>query len=435
MQPLTATPAVEAQVREASAVGTPALLLGTAPQRREDAAAYRAVGGYRPTGPAEQLERRLAAADLRGRGGAGFPAAVKIAGVNAQPPGPRTVIANGTEGEPASVKDRFLTRMRPHLVLDGVAHAAAAVGAQQAFVVVSDAPAANSLRRALRENPPEWPLRIEVRLVPEAYVAGEESALVRHLDGGPALPTAKPPRVFEAGVGGEPTLVLNVETLAHLALLASGASGRADTFLATVSGLGHRPALYELPYGTVLGELLAHHAGEAPGTTAATATDVLLGGFFGGVLAADPGLVLAPASLRTLGAQLGCGAVVALGPQDCPVHAAADILGYLAAESAKQCGACLRGTAAMAQALAALCRGEAAAEQVEQLRRWSTTLPGRGACGLLDAAAGNVAALLRTRPDAVAEHVAAACPRCAAHGGFPRRTRFALDLALLPEPA
>ncbi|MEV6105864.1 NADH-ubiquinone oxidoreductase-F iron-sulfur binding region domain-containing protein [Streptomyces sp. NPDC051940] len=432
MHPLTAPTGIGGgpeQVRRIAALGGPGLLVGPDPQLRQDADAYRAAGGYRGPLPTAELLRRLTAAGLRGRGGAGFPAAAKIVGVNNRPPGPRTVLANGAEGEPASVKDRFLTRMRPHLVLDGIAQAATAVRADTAYVAVSDRTAARSLEQALRERPSARGPRVVVRVVPEAYVTGEESALVRHLSGGPALPTAKPPRVFEAGVGGGPTLVLNVETLARLALLASGATRSADSFLATVSGLGAPPALYELPYGTSLADLMEHHAG-----TAGQATHVLIGGYFGGLLPAGPDVVLEPVRLRAQGAQLGCGAVVALGPADCPVHAAGDILAYLATESARQCGACLRGTAAMADAVARLCRGEAQPVQVDQLRRWSETLRGRGACGLLDAATANAAALLRSRPDAVAAHLERRCPHCAAAGPFRRRTRFELELGITPEP-
>ena len=191
-------PRAAAEVRTVAALGTAPVLLGASPGQREDLAGYLALGGYRPpTGP-EELLRLLHAADLRGRGGAGFPAARKLEGVLAQPPGPRVAVANAAEGEPASVKDRFLARRRPHLLLDGLAHAAAAIAADRAYIQVSDRTAAASLAEALAERPPTVP--VTVSLVAEAYVAGEESAVVRHLGGGPALPTAKPPRVFEHGV-------------------------------------------------------------------------------------------------------------------------------------------------------------------------------------------------------------------------------------------
>lgn len=410
-----------AEVRSIAALGTPPRLLGTAPHRREDAAAYLAAGGYRtPTGPGPLL-RRLQQADLCGRGGAGFPVARKLEAVLAQPPGPRIVVANVAEGEPASVKDRFLGRRRPHLVLDGVAHAAAAVAADRAYVQVSDVLAAQSLTLALAEHPAGIP--VTVSLVAEAYVAGEESAVVRHLGGGPALPRAKPPRAFEAGVDGLPTLVHNAETLAAIALAADDRSPLLDSFLATVSGLGLPPALYELRHGHSLEELSRHHFGPA-----AAPQSFLIGGFFGGLLRPEPGLLLSPDGLRAVRAQLGCGAVIALGPEDCPVSAAADVLAFLTAEGAQQCGACIRGTAAMSQVLRRLCEGSAGARDAEQLEGWSRSLRGRGACGLLDAAAANAAALLRAHPDAVTDHLATPCLRCVGAGEPPRRTRFALEL-------
>ena len=134
------------------------------------------------------------------------------------------VVANGTEGEPVSSKDKLLLQSAPHLVLDGVVLAAEAVGARRAIICVEEAArrarlsveAAIDERRATRFDPVE----IELGATPSGYVVGEESALVRWLNGGPAKPTFVPPRPFEKGVGGRPTLVQNVETLAHLALLA-----------------------------------------------------------------------------------------------------------------------------------------------------------------------------------------------------------------------
>ncbi|MEV7543602.1 NADH-ubiquinone oxidoreductase-F iron-sulfur binding region domain-containing protein [Streptomyces sp. NPDC089915] len=386
----------------------PASVLGTHPHRAESAAAYRATGGYAAaTGPGELLAH-LADSGLRGRGGAGFPAAVKLRSVRERGGAP-VVVANGEEGEPGSAKDRWLLRARPHLVLDGLARAAAVTGAVRGYVYLSDPASGESVRRALAEHPP--PLPVEVVETRHAYVAGEETAVVRRIDGGPALPAAKPPRPFERGVGGAPTLVSNAETLARIALTAARPALRraiAGTTLVTLSGPGAAPVLAEVPYGTTLRAL----AGPlAPGGAAGA----LMGGLFGGLV--GPGaldLPLEPGALTAAGTSLGCGAIRFLGPCDCPVATAADAAAHLAAESARQCGVCVSGTAAVSGALTALTAGSAGPDTARSLDRWARGLRGRGACGLLDAAAGIAGSLLRSFPGPVRAHLTAPCPVCAA---------------------
>lgn len=400
-----------------------------------DLDAYRAAGGgaARSADPAH-LRAQIAASGLRGRGGAGFPTGTKLAAV-ATRPGPRHVVANGDEGEPASVKDRWLLRNRPHLVLDGLllaVHAAAAAGAH---VVVSDPVSEAAVEVAISQRP-DAPVAIEVVRVPKTYVAGEETAAVRAVGGGPALPVAKPPRPFEAGVAGEPTAVLNVETLANLPGIASrgvawfrslGTEGSPGTALLTVSGACARPGLYEVPLGLRLRDAIGATAGFAEGPV----RGVLLAGFFGGVLApAVLDVVLDHEALRAAGAALGCGAIVLLGPRDCPVGAAADVMAFFARESSGQCGPCVRGTAAMAAALDALARGHADGAATERLAGWSTSLRGRGACGLLDAAAGLAGVLLREFPDDVRAHLAGTCRDCV--GCAPGPDRFVVPVPVVP---
>ena len=164
-------------------------------------------------------------AGLAGRGGAGFPTARKLHAVASGRDVP-VVIANGTEGEPASAKDKVLLAREPHLVLDGAVLAARMVGAPRAIVVVHDAVldtviAAVAERRRARYGR----VRIKVMMAADGFVAGEASALVNWAGHGIPLPTATPPRVSERGLDGRPTLVQNVETLAHLALIARHADG------------------------------------------------------------------------------------------------------------------------------------------------------------------------------------------------------------------
>lgn len=360
------------------------------------------------------------AAGLRGRGGAAFPTARKLRAVAAGE-APRYVVANGEEGEPASVKDRWLLRSRPRLVLDGLLRTAEAVGAAGAYVYVSDPGAAEAIERTLRERA-GTPVPVTLREVDPGYVAGEETAVVRAIDGGPAKPLDKPPRPYEQGVGGRPTAVCNVETLARVALVAAGHP--ADTFLLTVSGSVPHPGLYEVPYGVTLGAALDALTGARP-----DARGYLMGGFFAGLAGpAVRDVPLHPDALRAYGSGLGCGAVVVIGADDCPVAAAADVMAYFAVENAQQCGSCIRGTAAMSDVLTGLAQGTTTPDRLARLERWSTSLPGRGACGTLDGAAALAATLLAGFPADVEAHLGAPCPRCAALPVPGGRTRFAVPV-------
>jgi NADH:ubiquinone oxidoreductase subunit F (NADH-binding) len=366
-------------------------------------------GGYQPLDDPERLLDEVDRSGLLGRGGAAFPLAVKLKTVrDAGRRGHRTVVlANGEEGEPASVKDRWLLRNRPHLVLDGVRLAAHIVGADQAYLYVSDGRSADALETALAAAETELP--IAVVTVDAGYVAGEETAAVRAVNGGPAKPTDKPPRPFEHGVGGHPTLVSNVETLANLPFVqrhgaeeyrSVGTSASPGTFLATITGGGRPPVVYELPHGVAFTDLLARH-----GVSADDVTGVLMGGYFAGLLNTDVlDATLDHETMRRLGSGLGCGAVSIL-TDDCPVAVAASVMAYFDRENAGQCGSCFNGTAAMSAVTSALRDGIATSDDLTRLERWSVVLRGRGACATLDAATNVAATLLQQFPQVVARHL------------------------------
>ncbi|MCX4097961.1 NADH-ubiquinone oxidoreductase-F iron-sulfur binding region domain-containing protein [Nocardia sp. alder85J] len=380
---------------------------------------YRGTGGYADLPDPEPFVATVTDAGLLGRGGAAFPLGRKLSTVRNAGVTP-VLLANGEEGEPASVKDRWLLRYRPHLILDGMRLAAHTVGADRAVLYVSDPAGAEAASAAIAEfDGLLGGVRLELVTVAPGYVAGEETAAVRAVNGGPAKPSDKPPRPFQEGVDGRPTLVSNVETLSHLPfLLAHGAAefrsvgtaGSPGTFLSTVTGAG-APVTYELPHGTPVSELLAQH-----GVSTDQVTGLLLGGYFNGMInrrALDA--TLDHETLRGLGSGLGCGAVAVLTAETCPVAVAAAVLRYFDRENAGQCGSCFNGTAAMAAAAEALRDGQATDDDLDRLRRWSTVLRGRGACGTLDAATNAAATLFAEFPDQVAAHRRGACPVCTAH--------------------
>jgi NADH:ubiquinone oxidoreductase subunit F (NADH-binding) len=351
------------------------------------------------------------AAGLSGRGGASFPTAVKLRAVAA---GRRAVVvANGAEGEPPSGKDKVLLAYTPHLVLDGAVLAARAVNAREVIVAVSQAVLAHVEHAIDERREAKLDPRVELRAVavPETFVAGEETALVRYLNGGPALPTFTPPRPYERGVRGLPTLVQNVETLAHLALIArhgaawfraAGTRDEPGTALVTLSGAVRRPGVYEIALGTPLGGLLADAGGLTSDVRA-----FLVGGYFGTWIrrSADDDLPLSDAGLASAGASLGARAIVALPASACGVRETARIGRYLADESAGQCGPCVHGLAAVAGDLEQLTRRDGRVDRA-RLERRLAVIAGRGACSHPDGAVKLVASGLRAFADDVDRHLA-----------------------------
>lgn len=339
------------------------------------------------------LIAELARAGLRGRGGAGFPTARKLRSVR-DAEGPRVIVANGSEGEPSSLKDRWLLFNRPHLILDGLFRAARAIAAERAVVYLGHEDTELVIREALAESD-QIPggLAVDVHVAPDRYVAGEESAVCRAINGGPALPTDKPPRPFQRGVDGRPTAVVNVETLAHASVIArdgavayrgEGTDGSPGTTLVTLGGCCRTPGVYEVPFGMSVRELFESVGGGLTQPAAA----FLIGGWFGGVLDWSKAKVICCYdAIRELGTGLGCAAFTAIGQDEDPLRVAAEIGAWYARESAQQCGVCVKGTVAIAGALERLADGEDVHPSITDLARWGRGLRGRGACALLDGAA------------------------------------------------
>ena len=351
---------------------------------------------------------------LTGRGGAAFPTGRKLRTVagNARRSG-AVVIANGCEGEPASAKDRSLLLKAPHLILDGITLGARAVGAGHAYLCVHEGrhDLLSTLQRALSERRAAGlpDVDISVTEVPDRYVASEESSLVHLLNGGPALPLSTPPRPFERGVRGRPTLVDNVETLAHLALAVrhgadwfrtAGTPDAPGTTLVTLGGSVVAPGVYEVGLGLSGADLLAVAGG--PGEPLGA---VLAGGYFGAWVRADrfAAAPITPHGLQSAGAAVGAGIFLALPATSCGLAETARIARYLADQSANQCGPCLNGLPALADALTtlALQGGRKAPGTITALSPYIT---GRGACRHPDGAVRLIASALTVFADDVRAH-------------------------------
>lgn len=371
----------------------------------------------------EQIER----AGLRGHGGAGFPTATKLLAV-ASARGRPIVVVNATEGEPASMKDRTLCQLAPHLMLDGAQLAAQALGADEVIVAVCESASASveTVAEAIAERSRLGGARLRLSTAPPGYVAGQESALVNHLSGGPALPTFTPPLPFEQGVSRRPTLVSNAETYAHIALIARngaswfralGTTAQPGSALVTLSGPVANPAVYEIEHGASLSELI-----DAAGGTTAPVRAALIGGYAGTWIDGEylRGVALSDEHLAPHGATLGAGVVALLSDQACPVAETARVARWLAQESAGQCGPCINGLDALATTVAEIAAGAAGGDAARRVERLTQLVRRRGACGHPDGAARFVHSALATFAPEFADHARhGRCEACARPAELP----------------
>jgi NADH:ubiquinone oxidoreductase subunit F (NADH-binding) len=359
------------------------------------------LGLFGPLERPDDLIVTIERAGLVGRGGGAFPTATKLAAVAASGRQP-VVVANAVEGEPASGKDRALLRVAPHLVLDGVVAVGRAVGARDGVLAISRG---SARERAIVETAigqrraRDGGMRLRTATVPDRFVAGEETALVNALSGREAKPSLKPPFPFEQGLGGVPTLVANAETLAHVALIArfgaswfrsAGTDDAPGTALVTLGGAVARPGVYEIGLGTCLDDVL-----DGAGGATRPAQGILVGGYFGRWV--RPGDAH---ELRLTPDVLGAGAIAVLPADVCALAECARVLTYLADESAGQCGPCIHGLRAIAEALSA--RGTGFRRR--RLEELAGLVSGRGACRHPDGSAGFLRSALDVFADEFGQH-------------------------------
>jgi NADH:ubiquinone oxidoreductase subunit F (NADH-binding) len=356
----------------------------------------------------------LKQAGLTGRGGAGFPTGRKFASVNGRKP---VVIGNGAEGEPLSRKDAVLLARAPHLVLDGLQIAAETINADKVVLYVP-ARSATTVRNAIAERASARldPRPVKFVEAPDTFVAGEESAVVRRVEGGPALPRDRTVLISVSGVRGRPTLVNNVETLAHVALIARngpdwfrsvGDPAEPGTMLITLSGLATRKRIIELATGTPLTDVL-----ERGGVTDTQEVGaVLVGGYHGHWIPADAlkRIRLSRAGLSSVGASPGAGVVHALSVDECGLARTAEIVAYLAEQGARQCGPCRNGLPRLAQLLDDLAYGRVDDGLLDDLHRMLGLVDGRGSCRHPDGTVRFVRSALTAFATDVARHRSGAC--------------------------
>jgi NADH:ubiquinone oxidoreductase subunit F (NADH-binding) len=381
-------------------------------------------------GAPRRLIGEVEAAGLTGRGGAAFPTYRKLAAMaTGRGPAP-VVVGNGAEGEPASSKDKSLLWFSPHLVLDGLQLAAEAVGSVTVGLYVHrNLRLYGSLEAAIAERAAAGVDAAQVELIeaPPRFLAGEESALASRASGGPALPRFKPPRPSQRGVAGRRTLVQNVETLAHLALIArygaawfrsAGTPDEPGSMLATLYQTDGQMGVVETTPGTPIADLLR-----------LPAQAVLVGGYHGAWLPAAHAerLPLTNAALRPLGAAVGAGVLAALPGDRCGIAETARVVRYLALESAGQCGPCFNGLPRMAGALEELARPGPDPRARADLERWSGLVVGRGACHHPDGTVRLVRSALWVFADEMGHHARGHCTGTSGRPFLPLPAETPLD--------
>ncbi|MCH4249582.1 MAG: hypothetical protein LKF88_01715 [Microbacteriaceae bacterium] len=358
-----------------------------------------------PTAPV--LKEELRQSGLTGRGGGGFPVWRKLQTVLDQPRRPE-IIANASEGEPWSHKDRTLMRLAPHLILDGLSVLRTILKAKK-LTLVAAARDVGTLRDALsaRSGQPD------VRILPSAgrYVGGEASAVAALVAGHPALPSDRTAPLAVNGNSGTPIFLSNVETIAEIALVARfggawfrslGHDRAGGIRLVSVTGDVRHPEVREARSGVSLRELISHAEPSLPAAA-------ILGGLGGSwVRAAHWDTPYTDAALANIGARPGTGIIHVVSAVHCPLRMTSRLLHRLAEESARQCGPCLYGLPALAASFDTLIQvGTSRAE--ERVNELAQNTTGRGICHHPDSAAALAHSALEIWRDHLQEHRRGRC--------------------------
>ena len=394
------------------------------------AALAKALEEYKP----EQVIEIVTEAGLRGRGGAGFPTGVKwkiASGFQAEQ---KYLICNADEGDPGAFMDRSLLEGTPHAILEGMLIAGYAIGATRGLIYVrAEYPlAVKNTRAALKlareagllgENilGTDFSFDIEIREGAGAFVCGEETALIRSLEGLRGMPTPRPPFPAESGYHGQPTNINNVETFANVpfiiekgaaAYAARGTEKSKGTKIFALAGKVRNTGLVEVQMGTTLREIVEDIGGGVPKGRTFKAAQT--GGPSGGCVPADHlDMPIDYESLREIGAIMGSGGLIVMDDRTCMVDIARYFLSFVQEESCGKCSPCRVGTKKMLEILNRICAGEGKEGDVEELDRIGNTILRSGMCGLGLTAPNPVLSTIRFFRDEYDAHIRdKRCPAC-----------------------
>ena len=402
-------------------------LLDLAPGSFEE---YAAAGGGHGLAVAlgawpEAVIEEVAKSGLRGRGGAGFPTGEKWRAVRTVGAGPRFAVCNAAEGEPATFKDRTLLRTNPYQVLEGLAIAAHAVGAERAFLGLKEAfvPETEALGRALKEMQAADALGripIEIVLGPDLYLFGEETGLEEVIEERPPLPRTVRPFIqglFATPPNDNPTLVNNVETLANVPhilregpdwLRATGTVDSPGTMVFTVCGDVQREGVFELPLGSPLRSLVEEAGGGAQ--EGRTIKAIFPGASNTVMVPQELDTPMDFDSMREVGSGLGAGGFAVFDDSACMVQAAYRYSRFLSVESCGQCPACKFGTGEATEALATLESGRGSERDIELVLVRSRSSTDGQKCALPTGESLLMQSLVQVFDEEFRRHIGADCP-------------------------
>lgn len=396
-----------------------------------DISEYKKVGGYGNLPKAIGMEKKAVIEEvkksgLRGRGGAGFPVAMKWTFASADPKFPKYLLCNADEGEPGTFKDRPILEKNPHLLIEGMAISGYALGAEYGYIYLrGEYPEAkNILNKAIKQAYDNsflgdnimgkgMKFHLAVHQGAGAYICGEETALIESLEGDKGQPRIKPPFPVNVGVFSKPTVVNNVETLANLPyIIEIGGANYAKIGtpecpgpkLYCVSGHVAKPGVYELPMGTLLKDIIYTHCGGIKGGKKLKA--VIPGGITTPVLPADK--IDCPMDFVNMpkhGSLLGSGAVIVMDETVCMVKVCYRAIKFLEHESCGKCTPCREGTGWMRSILGRIENGEGKGEDVDLLLSISGNILGKTFCPLGDGAASVVQNFIKHFRPEFEEHI------------------------------
>ena len=374
---------------------------------------FAALALARAQSPAALLAE-IEQAGLVGKGGACYPTFRKVALMQRQPSARRCLVVNGSEHEPGSLKDRHLLENYPETVIEGALIMAHAVGATDVFFSINEhaastmaafAAALESHRSAGWFGRHEAALNVTMVAVPDTYIVGEETALICALQGQPALPARRPPFPIESGIGGAPTLVQNVETVAHLPYIITfgatayrslGANDGGVT-LCTFGPEFVRAGVRLVPLGVRLRDIVEQHGGGLRSGLGIKA--VQPGGPSAGFLPASAlDVKFDDASLKHAGSALGCAAIRAFSEEDDMVRVVAEQMDFFAAASCGQCPACRMTTQMLSTMTRQILAGRGTAALLRQVPVLIERNADKGICGFLKMPGPPMLSVLRHFP-------------------------------------
>ncbi|HOB86693.1 MAG TPA: NADH-ubiquinone oxidoreductase-F iron-sulfur binding region domain-containing protein [Bacillota bacterium] len=379
---------------------------------------------------AEKILQEVRESGLRGRGGAGFPAAVKWEACRRAGRGEKYVICNGDEGDPGAFMDRNVLESNPHQVIEGMIIAALAIGAAAGYLYIrAEYPQAVAVvREALRQAREKnllgksilgsgFDFDLEIFQGSGAFVCGEATALVKSMEGFMGEPESRPPRLSESGFRGKPTLLNNVKTFAYVPpIIRRGASwfrgigteGSPGTAVFSLVGKVAHTGLVEVPMGTTLRQLIFDVGEGVPGGKKFKA--VQIGGPSGGCLPEEAlDIPIDFDSLNEAGAIMGSGGLVVLDEEDCMVGVARYFLEFTQQESCGKCTFCRLGTKQMLELLTAITRGEGRMEDLEILQELGEEIQMGSLCNLGKTAPNPVLTTLRYFREEYEAHILERC--------------------------